>query len=155
MNYEEGGLVFYSACRYDEEGRLQEAVEYDAQGEEKPLVLFHRYEYPEPDREEQYTYIIQGSEFGQVFGDGDQVRLVLSENDLLSAIEMTNVSENKPETYEFAISDENAGQILRMCIGTDAAEGEEEALKILEKEAERSGFRAGENLNDNTEGSRE
>lgn len=153
MDYAEGRLVYYSACLYDGEGRLQEAVEYDAQGEEEPLALFHRYEYPEADREDQYTYVIQGEEFDQAFGENDSVRLAFSTEGILTAIEMTDVSENVTEIYEFAVSGENSGQLKRMCAGTEVTEGERTVLKKLEQEAKRFGFQAGEDLEKNTEGS--
>lgn len=151
VDYAEGGLVYYSACLYDGEGRIQEAVEYDAQGEENRKALFHRYAYPDSDTEEQYTYLIQGEEFSFDFGDGDQVMLHFSENGILSAIEMTNVSENKPETYAFAVSGDNAGQLLQMCVGSKSAEGEREILRELEKEAERFDLYVGEDLEGSAE----
>lgn len=154
MDYAEGELDYYSACLYDDEGRLREAVEYDAQGEE-PQTFFYRYEYSEADREDQYAYAVQGEAFGLAFGDGDQVRLVFSENGVLSAIEMTNASENRQEIFAFADSGENAGQLRQMCAGTEVAAGEREFLRKLEKEAARYGFRVGEDLADTTERSAE
>ena len=154
MDYAEGKLDYYSACLYDDEGRLREAVEYDAQGEE-PQTFFYRYEYSEADREDQYAYAVQGEAFGLAFGDGDQVRLVFSENGVLSAIEMTDASENRQEIFAFADSGENAGQLRQMCAGTEVAEGEREFLRKLEKEAARYGFRVGEDLADTTERSAE
>ncbi len=153
MDYLEGRLVYYSACLYDEEGRLQEAVEYDVQGEEEPLALFHRYEYPEPDREEQYIYVIQGEEFSQELGENSAVKLVFSADGILSSLKMTNMSENGSEIYEFAASGENTGQLKQMCRGTDVTEGERAVLKKLEREAKRLGFHVGEDLESNTEGS--
>lgn len=150
MDYAEGKLDYYSACLYDGEGRLQETVEYDAQGEE-PQAFFYRYAYPEQDREDQYSYVIQGEEFDQQFGDGGQVRLAFSEDGILAKIEMTNISEDTSEIYEFTASGENAGQLRRMCAGADAAEGEREALRSLEKKAQRLGFYVGENLGDSPE----
>lgn len=155
MGYAEGRLTYYSACLYDREGRLQEAVEYDVQGEEEPLALFHRYEYPEPGREEQYTYVIQGEAFDQAFGDNDAVTFAFSAEGILSTIEMTNVSENETEIFEFVVSGENAGQLKRMCEGVEVTEGENAILKKLEQEAERFGFRVGEDLENNAEGSAE
>lgn len=155
MDYVEGSLAYYSACLYDGEGRLQEAVEYDAQGEEEPLALFHRYEYPEADREEQYTYVIQGEEFDQASGEDGAIKLAFSTEGILAVIEMTNVSENDTVIYEFTVSGENTGRLKQMCAGAEVTEGERAVLRKLEQEAERFGFHAGEDLEDNTEGSAE
>lgn len=83
------------------------------------------------------------------------MRLVFSENGVLSAIEMTNASENRQEIFAFTDFGENAGQLRQMCAGTEVAEGEREFLRKLEKEAARYGFRVGEDLADTTERSAE
>lgn len=151
MNYAEGKLAYYSACLYDGEGRLQEAVEYDAEAEEQPQAFFYRYAYPEQDREEQYSYVIQGEAFDHGFGNGGQVRLAFSEDGILTKIEMTDTPEDESATYEFTASGENVGQLRRMCAGADVTEGERAFLKRLEKEAARLGFHVGENLGDSPE----
>lgn len=151
MDYAEGRLAYYSACFYDGEGRLQEGVEYDGQGEEQPQALFYRYTYPEQDREDQYSYVIQGEEFGHGFGDGGQVKLAFSKDGILVKIEMENGSGNASEVYEFTASEENAGQLRQMRAGADVVEGERAVLRRLEKEAARLGFHAGEDLGDDTE----
>ncbi len=147
MDYVESGIIYFSVCRYDTEGRLREAVEYSAEGE-KPEAMFYRYEYPEEDREEQYSYAILGCEFSHVFGDGDNIRLTFSGEGVLSGIEMTEASENGPEKYEFCEAGENAGKLLRMQAGADTVEGENAFLEKLEEEAAAYGFRAGEDLTD-------
>lgn len=133
MDYEEGRICCYSACLYDAEGRLREAVEYRAQGEETE-ALFHRLEYRGADREEQFSYKILGREFNQAFGDGDKVRLVFSDAGVLTEIEMTDSSEDDREIYSFFESGETCGKLWRMSAGKETAEGETAVLEMLEEE---------------------
>lgn len=142
MNYVEGKLAYYSVCSYDGEDRLQEALEYDAQGEE-PQTYFHRYEYPEEDREEQYTYRIQGKEFRHDF-EGN-ISFTFSDTGIMTETEMTDVSKNEKEIYRFDTGQENAGQLLQVEMGTEKIQGEDGFLDRLEAEAASFGFETGWN----------
>lgn len=146
IDYVEGRIAYYSTCRYDTAGRLWEAVEYDAEGE-KPEALFHRYEYPEENREEQYTYFMRGREFSHAFEEEDNVWLSFSEEGILSEMEMTTMSENTTASFAFYDSGENSGKLKRMRVGAEAAEGETAVLEKFEEEASAYGFQAGRDLN--------
>ena len=133
MLYSDGRLVYYSACQYDTDGRLEIVVEYDTEKEE-PYALFHRYERPEEDMIEEYVYEIQGQEFSHLFGDGENVLLTFSKTGILSGIEMTDAAGSVWEKYEFTESGENAGKVEKMYIGTDVISGEDAVLEKLEEE---------------------
>ena len=133
MLYSDGGLAYYGACQYDTDGRLEIAVEYDAEGE-KPYALLHRYERPEEDIIEEYVYEIQGQEFSHLFGDGENVLLTFSKTGILSGIEMTDAAGSVLEKYEFTESGENAGKIEKMYTGMNVITGEVAVLEKLEEE---------------------
>lgn len=154
MSYSDGGLIDYTVCQYDADGRLKSGVRYEA-GEEEGYAVFHRYEYPGQDRTEQYSYYIQGPEFRQSFGDGDSALFTFSETGILSGVEMTDAAGNIIEQYEFGDAGENLGKLERMYTGADMTVGETAILEKLEEEARTYGFQAGEALKSYAEGSGE
>ncbi len=154
MEYTDGVLTYYTVCQYDTDGRLLTGVEYGAE-EEGPYAVFYRFAYPQWNRTERYSYDIQGQEFVQAFGEGERASLTFSNTGILSGIEMTDAAGNVSEKYEFGKSGESAGGLERMYVGSDVLTGERAVLGKLEAEAEAYGFRAGEDLESNTEGSAE
>ena len=150
MSYSDSGLVYYSACQYDADGRLNAVVEYEVD-QYRPHAVFYRYEYPEKDKIEKYSYFVQGREFNHLFGNGESVLLTFSSMGILNGIEMRDASGELSEKYEFEAGTE-LGKFKRMYVGTKVIIGEKAILKIFEEEAELYGFQVGVDLIGHGEG---
>ena len=142
MSYSDRGLVYYSACQYDADGRLEAVVEYGAE-EDESYAVFYRYEYPEEDKIEKYSYFIEEREFSHLFGDGDCVLLTFSYTGILTGIEMTDVSGKLIEKYEFCEVGEERGRFKNMYVGDNVIVGEKAVLEKFEEETESFDFRVG------------
>lgn len=145
MSYSDSGLVYYSACQYDADGRLNAVVEYEV-NQNEPHAVFYRYEYPEKDKIEKYSYSVHGREFSHLFGDGERVLLTFSYTGILNGIEMRNASGELSEKYEFYEAGKELGKFKRMYVGTNVIIGEKAVLKKFEEEAELYGFQVGVDL---------
>lgn len=155
ISYEDDRVQYYSACQYDEDGRLQTAVEYV--GDDAPYALFHRYEYPVEEgtlnyfygerldindlpqvtshRQEHYCYEIDGPQFIYTAEDGSHISLMFSDEGMLAGIEMTDVSGNILEGCEFCESGKDAGELEKMYINGAVVEGIDAIMDKLEEEA--------------------
>ena len=142
MNYSDGGLVYYSARQYDADGRLAAEMEYEVK-EEEIFRTFHRYEYPEEERVEKYSYLIQGQEFSHLFEEGERILLAFSCEGVLTKIKMMDRSGELLEKYEFYEAGEKEGEFRGMYAGTEMIIGETAILQELSKEEERIRSSAG------------
>lgn len=142
MNYSDGGLVYYSARQYDADGRLAAEMEYEVK-EEEIFRTFHRYEYPEEERVEKYSYLIQGQEFSHLFEEGERILLTFSCEGVLTKIKMMDRSGELLEKYEFYEAGEKEGEFRGMYAGTEMIIGETAILQELSKEEERIRSSAG------------
>ncbi|MCM1388570.1 MAG: hypothetical protein NC231_14675 [Bacillus sp. (in: Bacteria)] len=132
--YTDGRLSYYGVCEYDSVGHMVTVIEYDTEGK-KPYTRLYRYEYPDGNSAEEYIYAVQGEEFSHLFESGESVRLTFSADDILCGIEMTDVSGNILEKYEFSQLSRNYGKLQKMYTDADVVTGEDAILKKLEEEA--------------------
>lgn len=142
MNYSDEGLVYYSARQYDADGRLAAEMEYEVK-EEEVFRTFHRYEYPEEERVEKYSYFIQGQEFSHLFEEGERILLTFSCEGVLTKIKMTDMEGELLEKYEFYEAGEKEGEFRGMYAGTEMITGETAILEEFSKEGERIRSSAG------------
>ncbi len=150
LTYESNRVQYYNVCQYDNDGRLQAAVEYVGNDDE-PYALFHRYEYnnipQEAERTEaHYFYEIKGREFIHQAEDGSNISFIFSDEGFLSRAEMTDMSGDILQKCEVVIAGKNFGKLEKLYIDGDMAEGIDAIMEQLEEKAESYGFQAGEDL---------